>query len=484
MRPSVLLLLTAILVPLGLVAGACGEPVVPLVQPPATVTPTPEPTPTPAPTVPNVPTPTPAPFEGEPGLTASEMRIGVIIDQSGDPVSDQMSLSALEAIQAWAADRNTNSPLVGRQIVVEAIPTNPLLADHASAINIACNRDYFALVGSTALFDGDGLDQLESASCAIPDFPAVVNSQERLESVVTTVSNPITSNLWVAGAERRLARTQPLAASSAATLLLEFPVTLVNGERMIEAAEAQGYEFVHRPQIPFDTDFVAEAEALGADEARLLAWRNDGGRLIDLLGQLAAQEIERPSVIDCGQACYSQTWVDAAGDDGEGVSVWLPTVPLEEQDTSTELTRYRFLLASHVPDAVPTSTGISAWASALLFEEAVNLAVSTGTADFDPNALTRSGVISAARSITTWDARGLHGPSNPGLGEPSSCVVLMTLTNGEWVRTFPDRRGGFNCNAENVVNLTITSTLGSEVPTPTPDPEAEPTPTPDEESGG
>ncbi len=484
MRPSLLLLLTAILVPLGLVAGACGEPVVPLVQPPATVTPTPEPTPTPAPTVPNVPTPTPAPFEGEPGLSATELRIGVIIDRSGDPVSDQMSQSAFDAIQAWAEDRNTNSPLVGRQIVVEAIPTNPLLADHASAINIACNRDYFALVGSTALFDGDGLEQLESASCGIPDFPAVVNSQERLESAVTTVSNPITSDLWVAGAERRLARTQPLAASAAATLTLEFPVTLANGERMIEAAQAQGYEFVHRPQIPFDTDFAAEAAALGASDAQLLAWRNDGGRLIDLLGQLSAQGIDRPAVIDCGQACYSQTWVDAAGPDADGVSVWLHTVPLEEQDTSSELTRYRFLLASHVPDAVPTSTGISAWASALLFEEAVDRAVGTGTATFDPNSLTRSGVIAAARSITAWDAGGLHGTSNPGGGEPSPCIVIMTLNNGEWERTFPDRRGGFNCNDENLVNLTITSTLGTEAPTPTPDPEAEPTPVPDEESGG
>ena len=484
MRPRLLFLLTAILVPLALVAGACGEPVVPLVQPPATVTPTVEPSPTPAPTVPNVPTPTPAPFEGEPGLTSTEMRIGVIIDQSGDPVSDQMSLSALEAIQAWAADRNTNSPLVGRQIVVEAIPTNPLLADHASAINIACNRDYFALVGSTALFDGDGLDQLVSASCGIPDFPAIVNSQERLDSVVTTVSNPIRSNLWVAGAERRLARTEPQAAAAAATVPLEFTVSLVNAERMIEAAQAQGYEFVYRAQVPFDTDFVAEAEALGASEAELLAWRNDGGRLIDLLAQFRDQGIARPSIIDCAQACYSQTWVDAAGEDGEGVTVWLPTVPLEEQDTSSELTRYRFLLGSHIPDAVPTSTGISAWASALLFEEAVNRAVGTGTADFDPNALTRAGVIAASRSITIWDAGGLHGTSNPGQGVPSACVVLMTLNAGEWERTFPDRRGAFNCNAENLVNLTITSTLGNEAPTPTADPAAEPTPTPEADADG
>ena len=67
MRTSVLRRVLALLVPLAVVASACSEPVVPLVQPPATLTPVPAPTPTPAPTVPNVPTPTPAPFEGEPG---------------------------------------------------------------------------------------------------------------------------------------------------------------------------------------------------------------------------------------------------------------------------------------------------------------------------------------------------------------------------------------------------------------------------------
>ena len=472
MRSSVLRRLSAIFVPLAIVASACSEPVVPLVQPPATATPVPAPTVTPEPTVPNVPTPTPAPFEGEPGISADEIRIGVIIDISGDAVNDQMSLSALQAVEAWARDINNTGGLVGRQVVVERIETSPLLADHAVAINIACNRDFFALVGSTALFDGDGVEQLESPQCGIPDFPALVNSQARLESRVTTVSNPITNNLWVAGSERWLAESQPEAAAAAATMLLEFPITLVNGERMIEAAERQGYEFVHRPQIAFDTDFVAEAAALGESEAALLTWRNDGGRLIDLLGQLSEQEIDRPSVIECGQACYADAWVEAAGANGEGVSVWLPTLPLEELDTSTELTRYFFLLSGLDDDAVPTSTGIAAWASALLFEEAVNIAVGTGTPDFDPNAITRDGVIAAADSITVWDARGLHGTANPALNIPSACFVLMTLTEGQWERTFPERRGELDCSADNLVNLTITSTLGSEQPTPTPAPDA------------
>lgn len=472
MRSSVLRRLWAVLVPLAVVASACADPVVPLVQAPATATPLPAPTPTAAPTVPNAPTPTPAPFEGEPGISADRIRLGVIVDISGNPVDDQMSISAAQAVEAWATDLNNGGGLVGREVVVERIETSPLLADHAEAINIACNRDFFALVGSVALFDGDGVDQLESPECAIPDFPAVVNSQERLESRVTTVSNPVTNNLWLAGSERWLAESRPDDAAAAASIVLDFPVTLINGERMIEAAERQGYEFVHRAQIAFGTDFVSEAAALGDSGATLLTWRSDGSRLVGLLGQLSAQEIDRPAVIDCGQACYSDTWVEAAGSDGDGVSVWLPTVPLEELDTSTELTRYFFLLSGLEEEAVPTSTGIAAWASALLFEEAVTIAVGTGTPDFDPNAITRARVVAAADSITEWDARGLHGTSNPGQNTPSACFVLMTLTDGQWERTHPTRRGELDCSADNLVNLTITTTLGADQPTPTPDPDA------------
>ena len=101
-----------------------------------------------------------------------------------------MSISAAEAVEAWAEDRNNTNQLAGRQIVVERIETNPLIGDHAEAINIACNRDFFALVGSIALFDGDGLEQLESPDCGLPDFPAVVNSIERLGAQTTVTITP------------------------------------------------------------------------------------------------------------------------------------------------------------------------------------------------------------------------------------------------------------------------------------------------------
>ncbi|MFV2039705.1 MAG: hypothetical protein ACC660_05640, partial [Acidimicrobiales bacterium] len=234
----------AVALSVALLAAACAEPVIPLVAPPATPTPVPQPTATPAPTVENVPTPTPAPFESEPGLTADTMRVGVIFDVGAGAVADQLSRSAVEAVGAWAAAINRDGGLAGRNVEVIPIETNPLLADHAQAIDFACNSGLFALIGSTALFDAEGLEQLESANCRLPDFPSVVSTTERLQASVTTVSNPITSNLWQAGWARYFVDSQPDAAAAAAMMLLDFglesDVSIINGERTIGAATAPG----------------------------------------------------------------------------------------------------------------------------------------------------------------------------------------------------------------------------------------------------
>ena len=443
----------------------------------------------PLPTVQDQPTPTPAPSDNEPGISPDTIRIGVIIDAAGDPVSDQMAASAAEAVEAWANAVNTEGGLAGRDVVVQRILTSPLLADHATAIDLACNSDLFALVGSTALFDSEGLDQLQSPSCRLPDFPGFASSIERLDSSVTTVSNPINANIWSAGWARYYSANFPddAIAAAAMQLELELPVSLIRGERMIEAANAHGYEFVYQSQIAFDTDFVVEVAELVEAEATMLTWRDDGGRLIDLLNELDNQEV-RLNATDCGQACYSRVWVDAAGTVGDGTAVWLPTFPLEEADLKVELTRYLFWLGATSSTSGATSAGISAWASALLFEEAVNIAVGQGTSGYDPTGLTRTAVLDAAATITEWDARGLHGVSNPAAGIPSPCFMLMTLENGAWERTYPERRGELDCDTENLVALAITSSSDSaELPTPTPVPAPTPTPTPgqpDEEGLG
>jgi hypothetical protein len=84
--------------------------------------------------------------------------------------------------------------------------------------------------------------------------------------------------------------------------------------------------------------------------------------------------------------------------------------------------------------------------------------------------LTRAAVVDAAAGITEWDANGIHGPSNPGGGEPSNCFVIMQVRRGSWQRVHPVRRGSLDCGPENLYTLEQTVLLEEAVQEPTPTP--------------
>lgn len=447
----------AVLVAAALGVAACASPEIPVVAAPAT----PMPTATPEATaLPAAPTPTPAPFDGEPGITADVMRIGVIADVAGTvELGAENNLGAFEAIDAWAATVNATGGIAGGR-TIEIVRFDSQVVRHREQIDLVCNSDIFALVGSAALDDGAGLDQLTAPDCSLPDFPAAASTVERLRSPGTFVSNPVTGQIWNAGWARWYSDTYPAAVDSAATVLFGFPAAQVNGERMIEAASAQGFEFVSRATADPSTDFSVEAADLIDEGARALVWRNSAFRLLDLMRELGSDR-NQLRLIDCGQACYSRSWVDEAGRLGNGVSVWLPILPFEDAEFSRELARYLFALPTVHPDAVPTVVGVEAWAAGLLFQEAVDRSIGTDTAQYDPDSISRAGVIAAAETITAWDANGLHGVANPAEAVPSPCFTLLTLEDGVWGRTFPARRGVMNCRPENLVELRFTPDLDS-----------------------
>jgi len=439
-------------------ASACSDPIFPTVSPPPTVTPV-APTPTP------VDTTSPEPVQEvstEPGLTSDVMRIAVIADGENSSINDGESESVWQAVEAWATAVNQTSKLAGRMVVVERIDS--AVSRHAEAIEQVCTGDYFALIGSSSINDSEGLSLLSSPECSLPDFPAFIYSAQRLNSEITFVSNPAYSQITNAGWAAYFSRRNPDAVERAATLFPELSPLVLGGNQTIEAATATGYRFIHSPIYNFETDFLLEAESLIESDARSLTWRNSGSQLLSFLGAINQVDPDfRFDFIDCGQNCYSQNWVAAAGDFGEGVSVWLPYLPIEEAELSDELLRYLFyLLSTHGSEGVTSAAGVAAWSAGLLFEEAVSRAVGLDSAAYDPDSLTREAVIEAAKTINFWDANGLHGVSNPSEGIPSPCFVIITLQDGLWKRSYPSRPGELDCEDSNLVTLAALQGLTQE----------------------
>ncbi|MCY3960072.1 MAG: ABC transporter substrate-binding protein [bacterium] len=497
----------ALMLALALAVAGCKTPDLqgPLVSSPELATPTS--TPEPQDTV--VPGPTAEPIRS--GVSDEVVRIGVIADSStGNPVTGG-SEAAWLAMRAWAQAVNSSGGLGGRDVEVVLFDAN--VFDHRAAIQEACESDIFALVGSYALFDGDGADLLNDESCLLPDFPAAALSPARRSSPVTFVSNPTSNTVWQAGPAQFMSERFPAAAAAVGTVVLDVPAAFYRAQRDIEAATAGGLNFVFQATADvIDEDYDALASAMLEAQVLGITWSADRNRLMELLqaradlfeqlptfdfpapeeepttrpevepgdtseagsdetgegeptadsevgpqeGEAEEEPTDGPTFVLCGADCYSQSWAAEVAKLGSDLWVSIGVLPFEEPGDNVELVRYVLFLREEVDEEAEVDLiGLSSWASALLFEEAVNRAMFTSG-----GGLTRELVIESARTITEWDGRGLHGPTNPAEGIPSPCFLLMSPTPSGWIRRHPATPGTMDCDPDNLVELVESATLG------------------------
>lgn len=400
--------------------------------------------------------------EPDPGLTDDVIRIAVIADVTSGDIGDQVFLPAWHGIDAWATFVNQFGGLAGRTVEVEFIDSAVVL--HAEAIETVCTGDFFAVVGSQAIFDGDGAERLEE--CGIPDFPAVAYSQERRASEVTYLPNPLLNDIVQVGPLGWLAERSPQAAEAASTFFTGIGTFDVEVDRLVEAALSVGYEFVFDPTIEPGEDLIPIAQTMAEVEVRAVQWLGTTQRLVDLL--TAIREVEVPvEFVHCERLCFADA-LAAGGDAAVGVTTWLPHVPLTETEENAELTAYAFSLnVSAGDDEVrePHPAGVASWAAGRLFETAVRLAIGETTVTENPDRLTREAVLAAAGQINDFTANELYAePSNPARGIPTPCFVLVRFDGARWQRLHPAEPGTADCTATNLLLLTETGELGVDGP--------------------
>jgi hypothetical protein len=135
------------------------------------------------------------PGASEVGVTADELRIGVIADVE-NPLSPGLFKGAIDAVQGFADYVNDNGGLAGRTMVVDFLDSHLSADDARNAIIRACQED-FAIIGTSALFlnNVDDLvacpDQAGVAT-GLPDIPGVATELVQACSPVSYPINPPT----------------------------------------------------------------------------------------------------------------------------------------------------------------------------------------------------------------------------------------------------------------------------------------------------
>jgi ABC-type branched-subunit amino acid transport system substrate-binding protein len=175
--------------------------------------------------------------------------------------------------------------------------------------------------------------------------------------------------------------------------------------------------------------------------------------IIPLQNEMALQAFE-PEVTELEVNFYNAKYPEQAGAVADGTFVRLTAFPFEEADRNPATAEYLRALEAAVPGSQPELLGVQAFSAALLWATAVK--------DLGSN-VTRTGLVEKLSEIHDWNGGGLHGTSDPGLNEPSPCVIVMKVENGGFVREYPTedddpdvyRDGnGFDCSPDNITDLT------------------------------
>lgn len=378
-----------------------------------------------------------APATEVPGVTADTIKIAVISDRAGQVKVPTISIE--ESMRAFVGFCNEFGGINGRQL--ELVTIDSKLFAHLEATKEACNAGVFAIVGSGSVTDNSGAQAM--VDCGLIEVPAytVTAPKTMSDNLVAPLPNP-TNDFNVLPA-RYIKEQFPDAVKKAGILHGGIEAVDVQAARLMEAYEAEGYEFIYDKRTGvIQESYTSEVKAMKDAGVEYVTMVSATSETVKMLRDMKTQGFE-PEVVDLGQQYYDPDLLAEPG--AEGAFVQLNTVPFEEEADSPALQAY--LAAYDKVDGdkpEPTSLGVQSYSAGLLFATAAKAA--------GPD-LTRESVLAELKKITEWDGGGLHFPSNPGENAVATCFMYDVVEGGEFVRHFPETPTEFSCKDDGSVAL-------------------------------
>ena len=380
------------------------------------------------------------------GVSDDAIAIGTISDPgfTGQPGLNQELFDAGQAFVEWC---NSQGGINGRPI--ELTEYDAAVFDYAAKVTEACG-EVLALVG------GGGAQDTEWSStgqeCGLVDIAAYAATPEKggpagQESVLerrTVQPAPNPQDRFPVGDIRLLAEEHPGALDHVGIMYADFGTLITIADRTAEAYEQVGATIVSEQSynVTGEANWAPFVQNLKDDGVEWLNFVGDGTFLAQLQQAMAEADYS-PEVIAQDANFYDQGYLDAAGDAAEGTFVRSSFVPFEEADQNPAVQQYIDLVEGIDGEvALLGAQSMSAW---LLFTQAADACDDAGT-------LTRDCLLEEAASVTEWDGGGLHAPTNPSENESASCIIVMQVQDGTFVRSQPQDET-FACGDDYVAQL-------------------------------
>ena len=223
---------------------------------------------------------------------------------------------------------------------------------------------------------------------------------------------------------------------------------------MSSSAETQmAQQFAGMKSLGYKIAYVDDINPLQSDfTTDVINMKEKGVNAVDLTGidwQDAAIFVENaetqnwhPGLIFSGGPVYADQFISHAGGPvatngiqiGQVYALYLG----EDAGKVPAVKQFDTYVKKVNPTWSPDLYTLFGWASAEMFVQALKAA--------GPHP-TRGSVIAQLKKITSFNADGLFGGSDPAAKTLTSCFVMAGIKNGKFVRELPTG-GGFDCNAK------------------------------------
>jgi hypothetical protein len=393
------------------------------------------------------------------GVTAKEIHIAVIadVDNAIIPGLFQGAVDGVKGAAAYVNSKAGGGGIAGRKLVVDFIDSKLNPNSSRSAVITACQDD-FAMIGSSVVFlsnfdDAVNCKDKAEATTGLPDIPSFAVG---VPQSCSSVSFPVNPPQLDCATKDQSPQTYRGGVGPQKWLLEKFGKlhgAFVYGNDSADAA--RGSQALIDAQIAagIKKDAIAAISGSAPQSAYtpiVTQMKQDGSNYGTAIGDNAAiqmrseaelQGVSSDVVWSCPQ-CYSKTDASTAALDGS----WVDLIYLPFEEASTNPTLQAFV--KYVGLAKADQYAVYGWASTLAFAEAAKAVV----AKDGVNGLTRKALLTQGiPTLTKFDAGGMIGARDVAGKTPSACFVMMELTKGKYVRTYPTKKGTFDCNPKNSV---------------------------------
>jgi ABC-type branched-subunit amino acid transport system substrate-binding protein len=370
---------------------------------------------------------------GDQGVTAESVTIGYG-DDAGYQPSPGVNKEMSEAVAAMIGWCNDQGGINGRTIVGNYY--DAAILNGATVMAEACSQ-VFMLVGQGWALDG-GAEETR-VGCGLPQVPGFTVSGTVAHGPMSYVAVPNPVDMTPTGNADLFAQAYPQEVTKAALLYADFAANIEVADKVRATYPQWGWNFIGDCEQSYPivgvaqwAPYIQKLKDCGAEVVYFV-----GSPIPEFQNLLdAAKQAEFDPLYMTDANFYVQDFANAnVAGNANKVFTRLAFTPFEQAASNPATQQYLDLVEAE--GAQPALLGAQATSAFLLWATA---AKECG-AD-----LTRECVLNELAKIDSWTGGGLHAEANPAENIPPDCVIVLEMQDKTYVQAMPEAEGEFACD--------------------------------------